>query len=77
VLREIVVTVRARDAEAETMSNRPFAQDDRSGQRNGLPTWLKEYEGLASVTSGVGKGLVDEPVIRHGCEAMGGHRSGI
>ncbi|MFD3512606.1 bifunctional MaoC family dehydratase N-terminal/OB-fold nucleic acid binding domain-containing protein [Streptomyces sp. NPDC058657] len=32
---------------------------------------LKKYEGLAAATSAVGKDLVNEPMIRHWCEAMG------
>ncbi|WP_405599717.1 OB-fold domain-containing protein [Streptomyces sp. NBC_01410] len=32
---------------------------------------LKAYEGRAATTSGVGKDLVNEPMIRHWCEAMG------
>lgn len=32
---------------------------------------LKAYEGSAAITSGVGKDPVNEPMIRHWCEAMG------
>ncbi|UYQ63201.1 bifunctional MaoC family dehydratase N-terminal/OB-fold nucleic acid binding domain-containing protein [Streptomyces peucetius] len=32
---------------------------------------LKTYEGRAAATSGVGKDRVNEPMIRHWCEAMG------
>ncbi|MFJ7496247.1 bifunctional MaoC family dehydratase N-terminal/OB-fold nucleic acid binding domain-containing protein [Streptomyces sp. NPDC097727] len=32
---------------------------------------LKEFEGCAAATAGVGKDLVNEPMIRHWCEAMG------
>lgn len=32
---------------------------------------LKAFEGQAAATSGVGKDLVNEPMIRHWCEAMG------
>ena len=32
---------------------------------------LKAYEGQAAVTAGAGKDLVNEPMIRHWCEAMG------
>ncbi|MFE7707150.1 bifunctional MaoC family dehydratase N-terminal/OB-fold nucleic acid binding domain-containing protein [Streptomyces sp. NPDC057486] len=32
---------------------------------------LRAYEGRASATAGVGKDLVNEPMIRHWCEAMG------
>ncbi|MFC9620471.1 bifunctional MaoC family dehydratase N-terminal/OB-fold nucleic acid binding domain-containing protein [Streptomyces sp. NPDC056930] len=32
---------------------------------------LKEFEGRAAATAGVGKDLVNEPMIRHWCEAMG------
>ncbi|MEU9012017.1 bifunctional MaoC family dehydratase N-terminal/OB-fold nucleic acid binding domain-containing protein [Streptomyces sp. NPDC048479] len=32
---------------------------------------LKAYEGRAATVSGVGKDLVNEPMIRHWCEAMG------
>ncbi|WP_433546751.1 bifunctional MaoC family dehydratase N-terminal/OB-fold nucleic acid binding domain-containing protein [Streptomyces sp. CA-294286] len=40
-------------------------------ERSGFPARLKEYEGRAAATSGVGKDLVNEPMIRHWCEAMG------
>ncbi|MFI1884997.1 bifunctional MaoC family dehydratase N-terminal/OB-fold nucleic acid binding domain-containing protein [Streptomyces jumonjinensis] len=32
---------------------------------------LKEYEGQAATVAGIGKDLVNEPMIRHWCEAMG------
>ncbi|MFK4224449.1 bifunctional MaoC family dehydratase N-terminal/OB-fold nucleic acid binding domain-containing protein [Streptomyces sp. NPDC019890] len=32
---------------------------------------LKAYEGQAATTAGAGKDLVNEPMIRHWCEAMG------
>jgi uncharacterized protein len=32
---------------------------------------LKAYEGRAAATAGLGKDLVNEPMIRHWCEAMG------
>ncbi|MER5357376.1 OB-fold domain-containing protein [Streptomyces sp. NPDC002785] len=32
---------------------------------------LKEFEGRAAATEGVGKDLVNKPMIRHWCEAMG------
>ncbi|MFE3181448.1 bifunctional MaoC family dehydratase N-terminal/OB-fold nucleic acid binding domain-containing protein [Streptomyces violascens] len=32
---------------------------------------LKKFEGQPAVTAGVGKDLVNEPMIRHWCEAMG------
>ncbi|WP_328311660.1 OB-fold domain-containing protein [Streptomyces sp. NBC_00442] len=32
---------------------------------------LKKFEGRAAATAGVGKDLVNEPMIRHWCEAMG------
>ncbi|MEU4494852.1 bifunctional MaoC family dehydratase N-terminal/OB-fold nucleic acid binding domain-containing protein [Streptomyces sp. NPDC023998] len=32
---------------------------------------LKTYEGRAATTAGAGKDLVNEPMIRHWCEAMG------
>ncbi|MCX5342200.1 OB-fold domain-containing protein [Streptomyces sp. R-74717] len=32
---------------------------------------LKEFEGRAAATAGIGKDLVNEPMIRHWCEAMG------
>ncbi|MFG3282672.1 bifunctional MaoC family dehydratase N-terminal/OB-fold nucleic acid binding domain-containing protein [Streptomyces sp. NPDC048111] len=32
---------------------------------------LKKYEGRPAATAGVGKDLVNEPMIRHWCEAMG------
>ncbi|MEU8891125.1 bifunctional MaoC family dehydratase N-terminal/OB-fold nucleic acid binding domain-containing protein [Streptomyces sp. NPDC048442] len=42
-----------------------------SGELDGLLARLKEYEGQAAATSGVGKDLVNEPMIRHWCEATG------
>jgi uncharacterized OB-fold protein len=38
---------------------------------DGLYGRLKAYEGRAAVTGGVGKDPVNEPMIRHWCEAMG------
>ncbi len=38
---------------------------------DGLYVRLKAYEGRAAVASGVGKDAVNEPMIRHWCEAMG------
>ncbi|WP_031071743.1 bifunctional MaoC family dehydratase N-terminal/OB-fold nucleic acid binding domain-containing protein [Streptomyces sp. NRRL S-118] len=38
---------------------------------DGLYGRLKAYEGRAAVTRGVGKDPVNEPMIRHWCEAMG------
>ncbi|MGW7415162.1 OB-fold domain-containing protein [Streptomyces sp. NPDC054863] len=42
-----------------------------TGELDGLLARLKEYEGQAAATSGVGKDLVNEPMIRHWCEATG------
>ncbi|MGI5196707.1 OB-fold domain-containing protein [Streptomyces sp. CA-288835] len=36
-----------------------------------LDARLKAYEGRAAAVAGVGKDLVNEPMIRHWCEAMG------
>ncbi|MER5274239.1 OB-fold domain-containing protein [Streptomyces sp. NPDC002809] len=41
------------------------------GVRDELYERLRVYEGRAAATSGVGKDLVNEPMIRHWCEAMG------
>ncbi|MFJ2090423.1 bifunctional MaoC family dehydratase N-terminal/OB-fold nucleic acid binding domain-containing protein [Streptomyces sp. NPDC087901] len=41
------------------------------GVRDELYERLRAYEGRAAATSGVGKDLVNEPMIRHWCEAMG------
>ncbi|MGW2200968.1 bifunctional MaoC family dehydratase N-terminal/OB-fold nucleic acid binding domain-containing protein [Streptomyces sp. NPDC001774] len=38
---------------------------------DGLYERLKGYEGQPAATAGVGKDLVNEPMIRHWCEAMG------
>ncbi|MGN9791555.1 OB-fold domain-containing protein [Streptomyces sp. OZ13] len=38
---------------------------------DGLYARLKTYEGRGATLSGVGKDLVNEPMIRHWCEAMG------
>lgn len=43
----------------------------RDGQRDELYGRLKVYEGQAAATDGVGKDPVNEPMIRHWCEAMG------
>ncbi|MET8098438.1 MaoC family dehydratase N-terminal domain-containing protein, partial [Streptomyces sp. NPDC005236] len=37
----------------------------------GLSERLKEYEGRAATAGGVGRDLVNAPMIRHWCEAMG------
>jgi uncharacterized OB-fold protein len=46
---------------------------DGAGVRDGgdLSTRLKEYEGRAATVGGVGRDLVNAPMIRHWCEAMG------
>ncbi|MEU4267769.1 bifunctional MaoC family dehydratase N-terminal/OB-fold nucleic acid binding domain-containing protein [Streptomyces sp. NPDC026092] len=41
------------------------------GGPDGLYERLKAYEGQAAATAGAGKDLVNEPMIRHWCEAMG------
>lgn len=41
------------------------------GVRDELYERLRGYEGQAAATAGVGKDLVNEPMIRHWCEAMG------
>ncbi|WP_393059344.1 bifunctional MaoC family dehydratase N-terminal/OB-fold nucleic acid binding domain-containing protein [Streptomyces sp. LN549] len=41
------------------------------GERDELYERLRAYEGRAAATSGVGKDLVNEPMIRHWCEAVG------
>lgn len=38
---------------------------------NDIHDRLKTYEGRAAATAGTGKDLVNEPMIRHWCEAMG------
>jgi uncharacterized OB-fold protein len=38
---------------------------------NDIHDRLRAYEGRAAATAGVGKDLVNEPMIRHWCEAMG------
>ncbi|MET9376282.1 OB-fold domain-containing protein [Streptomyces sp. NPDC002992] len=38
---------------------------------NDIHDRLRAYEGRAAVTAGVGKDLVNEPMIRHWCEVMG------
>lgn len=40
-------------------------------ERDELYVRLKEFEGRAAATAGVGKDPVNEPMIRHWCEAMG------
>ncbi|MFE7778336.1 bifunctional MaoC family dehydratase N-terminal/OB-fold nucleic acid binding domain-containing protein [Streptomyces sp. NPDC057445] len=44
---------------------------EASADAEDLYVRLKVYEGRAAATSGVGKDLVNEPMIRHWCEAMG------
>ncbi|WP_323183891.1 MULTISPECIES: bifunctional MaoC family dehydratase N-terminal/OB-fold nucleic acid binding domain-containing protein [unclassified Streptomyces] len=47
---------------------------EERGERDGpdrLYERLKEFEGRAAATAGVGKDPVNEPMIRHWCEAMG------
>ncbi|WP_406072434.1 OB-fold domain-containing protein [Streptomyces sp. NBC_01020] len=44
--------------------------DEPSG-KDPLYEQLKAYEGRPAATSGVGKDTVNEPMIRHWCEAMG------
>ncbi|WP_407551236.1 OB-fold domain-containing protein [Streptomyces sp. Pv4-95] len=41
------------------------------GDPDALYAKLKRFEGRATATAGVGKDLVNEPMIRHWCEAMG------
>ncbi|WP_327709935.1 OB-fold domain-containing protein [Streptomyces sp. NBC_00464] len=41
------------------------------GGQDELYERLRAYEGRAAATSGVGKDLVNEPMIRHWCEAVG------
>ncbi|MCM2412857.1 bifunctional MaoC family dehydratase N-terminal/OB-fold nucleic acid binding domain-containing protein [Streptomyces sp. RKAG290] len=41
------------------------------GGRDELYERLRAYEGRAAATAGTGKDLVNEPMIRHWCEAMG------
>ncbi|MFE1770011.1 bifunctional MaoC family dehydratase N-terminal/OB-fold nucleic acid binding domain-containing protein [Streptomyces sp. NPDC059008] len=43
----------------------------RTDEHDGLHERLKAYEGRPSSTAGVGKDLVNAPMIRHWCEAMG------
>ncbi|MET9953207.1 bifunctional MaoC family dehydratase N-terminal/OB-fold nucleic acid binding domain-containing protein [Streptomyces sp. NPDC006339] len=49
----------------------PSQEHGLSEERDLLHERLKAYEGQAAVTAGVGKDLVNEPMIRHWCEAMG------
>ncbi len=41
------------------------------GEHDGFHARLKKYEGQTAASSAVGKDLVNEPMIRHWCEAMG------
>ncbi|MFD9032685.1 bifunctional MaoC family dehydratase N-terminal/OB-fold nucleic acid binding domain-containing protein [Streptomyces sp. NPDC059567] len=45
-------------------------KDTHDGVRD-IHDGLKAYEGRVAATAGVGKDLVNEPMIRHWCEAMG------
>lgn len=49
----------------------PPSHDDAGGPCEDLYARLKRYEGRAATVGGVGKDLVNEPMIRHWCEAMG------
>ncbi|MFD8740641.1 bifunctional MaoC family dehydratase N-terminal/OB-fold nucleic acid binding domain-containing protein [Streptomyces sp. NPDC059618] len=48
----------------------PAGRHGRDGG-GGLSERLKEYEGRAATAGGVGRDLVNAPMIRHWCEAMG------
>lgn len=47
------------------------AANGREGEADPLYERLKAFEGFPAATSGVGKDPVNEPMIRHWCEAMG------
>ncbi|MFF0745721.1 bifunctional MaoC family dehydratase N-terminal/OB-fold nucleic acid binding domain-containing protein [Streptomyces sp. NPDC004111] len=53
------------------MTEKLVTESDGIGEPGDFLARLKEYEGLAAATSAVGKDLVNEPMIRHWCEAMG------
>lgn len=62
---------------ASRPQGRPAGPEGRSGRKepsprpDGLYGRLKAYEGRSAANEGVGKDLVNEPMIRHWCEAMG------
>lgn len=56
---------------SESREARKEGAGSAGGEADGLHVLLKEYEGRPAATSGVGKDLVNEPMIRHWCEAMG------
>ncbi|MEU9315688.1 OB-fold domain-containing protein [Streptomyces sp. NPDC048295] len=49
----------------------PEERRQASGEPDGLYGRLKAFEGRAAATAGTGKDPVNEPMIRHWCEAMG------
>ncbi|MGW1223868.1 bifunctional MaoC family dehydratase N-terminal/OB-fold nucleic acid binding domain-containing protein [Streptomyces sp. NPDC001515] len=49
----------------------PAAGGPRPGDTDALYVRLKAYEGRPAAEAGVGKDRVNEPMIRHWCEAMG------
>jgi uncharacterized OB-fold protein len=53
------------------VSEKLVTESDAIGEQGDFLARLKKYEGLAAATSAVGKDLVNEPMIRHWCEAMG------
>lgn len=50
---------------------RPGVETSGNAERDELYAQLRAYEGRAAATAGRGKDLVNEPMIRHWCEAMG------
>ncbi|MGQ4376990.1 bifunctional MaoC family dehydratase N-terminal/OB-fold nucleic acid binding domain-containing protein [Streptomyces sp. SAS_267] len=53
------------------MSGREADEERSAGDGDALSERLKEYEGRAATAGGVGRDLVNAPMIRHWCEAMG------
>ncbi|WP_101389232.1 bifunctional MaoC family dehydratase N-terminal/OB-fold nucleic acid binding domain-containing protein [Streptomyces sp. TLI_146] len=61
-----------RDAAAEGRNvRRAVEEPPERPDPGGLYGRLKAYEGRSAANEGVGKDLVNEPMIRHWCEAMG------
>ncbi|MFG2861590.1 bifunctional MaoC family dehydratase N-terminal/OB-fold nucleic acid binding domain-containing protein [Streptomyces sioyaensis] len=67
----------AQEGPAESMQGEPVHRDPAPEARAARPVEalpygrLKAYEGRPAATAGVGKDLVNAPMIRHWCEAVG------
>ncbi|GCB47806.1 hypothetical protein SNL152K_5116 [Streptomyces sp. NL15-2K] len=60
-----------KSGEPRTRSGEPRTRSGELGASDDLGTRLKAFEGRPATVAGVGKDPVNEPMIRHWCEAMG------